>query len=114
MGTHDDRTEALHQTDPEQSTTSPQEDAQTSPAQSLDCGRQMVDLPMDVHLVLLKHLYKHLETTKSMGLLLGGKHHITNRERKGYGDASYADDLRTRYSTGVRYLPPWRTSVLED
>jgi len=57
--------------------------------------------PSDGYLVVLKYLYKYLETTKSIGLLLGGKYKMDNLGLKTYGDASFADDLLIRYSTGA-------------
>ena len=60
--------------------------------------------PSDSHLVVLKHLYKYLETTKSIGLLLSGKYKMDNLGLKTYGDASLADDLLTRHSTGAHMV----------
>ena len=48
----------------------------------------------------MKYLYRYLVIISSMGLLLGGKIKIKHLGPLGYGDASYADDLSTRYSTG--------------
>jgi len=56
--------------------------------------------PGQEHLTVLKHLYRYLKTTSAMGLILGGKMKIEQMGPIGYGDASYADDLSTRHSTG--------------
>lgn len=56
--------------------------------------------PGQEHLTVLKHLYRYLTTTKSMGLLLGGKYNPHDLGPIAYADASYADDLATRHSTG--------------
>jgi len=60
--------------------------------------------PSDSYLVVLKYLYKYLETTKSIGLLLSGKYKMDNLGLKTYGDASFADDLLTRHSTGAHMV----------
>ena len=56
--------------------------------------------PGQEHLTVLKHLYHYLASTKSLGLLLGGKYNLHDLGPLAYADASYADDLATRYSTG--------------
>jgi hypothetical protein len=45
-------------------------------------------------------LYRYLVLTKSLGLLLGGKYNLYNLGPLAYADASYADNLATRYLTG--------------
>jgi hypothetical protein len=46
-------------------------------------------------------LYKYLETTKSIGLLLSGKYKMDNLGLKTYRDASFVDDLLTRHLTSA-------------
>ena len=55
----------------------------------------------EAYLIVLKYLYKYLEITKVIGILLGGKYLIDSIDLKAYGDTSYADDLRIRYLTST-------------
>jgi hypothetical protein len=56
--------------------------------------------PGQEHLTVLKHLYRYLASTKSLSLLLSGKYNLHDLGPLAYADASYADDLATRYLTG--------------
>ena len=57
--------------------------------------------PSDSYLVILKYLYKYLETIKFIGLLLGGKYKMDNLGFKTYSDASFVNDLLIRHSTSA-------------
>jgi hypothetical protein len=57
--------------------------------------------PSQEHLDLLQHLFRYLNDTVAYGIELGGADMtIDNLLMKTYADASYADDLLTRWSTG--------------
>jgi hypothetical protein len=55
--------------------------------------------PSEAHLHLVKHLYRYLTGTASLGILLGGKLPLDRLNLLGFADASFADDLMTRFST---------------
>ena len=54
--------------------------------------------PSNEHLQLLKHLFRYLIGTKTLGILYSGNQHALNPLT--YADASLANDLMNRYSTG--------------
>ncbi len=56
--------------------------------------------PAKEHVAVLKHLWRYMAGTKSLGLRAGGRQYISNLHLHAYGDASFADDLLTRVSTG--------------
>lgn len=57
--------------------------------------------PSPQHRELLKHLFRYLTGTLSLGLVFGGDSiTIDDLRLHTFADASFADDLLTRYSTG--------------
>ena len=56
--------------------------------------------PAKEYIAVLKHLWRYIAGTKSFGLRAGGRQYISNLHLHVYGDASFADDLLTRVSTG--------------
>ena len=57
--------------------------------------------PSESHLTLLKHLFRYLKRTASLGIQFGGSDLTENDLRlRTYADASHADHLLTRHSTG--------------
>ena len=56
--------------------------------------------PAKEHVAVLKYLWRYMAGTKSLGLRAGGRQYISNLHLHAYGDASFADDLLTRISTG--------------
>jgi hypothetical protein len=56
--------------------------------------------PSKEHLDLMKHLYRYLKGTKSYGIELGGHFAPNDMNLMAFGDASLADRLPTRHSTG--------------
>jgi hypothetical protein len=60
--------------------------------------------PSEQHISVSKHLFRYLVGTVTLGILLGGKLPITNLKLRAFADASFADDLLTRYSTGAHVV----------
>ncbi len=56
--------------------------------------------PTKEHVAVLKHLWKYMAGTKSLGLRTDGRQYISNLHLYVYGDASFANDLFTRVSIG--------------
>ncbi len=52
------------------------------------------------HIAVLKHLWRYMAETKSLGLRAGGRQYIFNLYLYVYGDVSFVDDLFTRVFTG--------------
>ena len=50
------------------------------------------------HIAVLKHLWRYMAGTKSLGFRTDGRQYISNLHLYTYGDASFADDLLTRVS----------------
>ena len=56
--------------------------------------------PAKKHIVMLKHLWRYITGTKSLGFYTSGYQYISNLYLHIYGDTSFADDLFTRVSIG--------------
>ena len=56
--------------------------------------------PAKEHIVVLKHLWKYIVRTKSLGLRANGRQYIFNLHLYIYSDASFIDDLFMRVSIG--------------
>ncbi len=52
------------------------------------------------YIAVLKHLWRYMAGTKSLGFRVGGRQYISNFYLYIYGDASFANDLLTRVSIG--------------
>ena len=55
--------------------------------------------PSKIHLQILKHLWRYVPATKEFGITMGGAS-SANEVLSVYADASFADNLLTRFSTG--------------
>ena len=65
--------------------------------------------PGEAHLKVLKHLWRYLQETRDLGIIVGGVGPQA-RQLTTYADAAFADDLHHRYSTGVAMLSCWETA----
>ena len=71
--------------------------------------------PSEAHKTIMKHLWRYLKGTQNLALPLGGRCDGNNLHLRAYSDASFADDLTSRASTGghIVYLGDgpvhWRT-----
>jgi hypothetical protein len=55
--------------------------------------------PTEIHVQILKHIFRYISATKSYGICLGGSYCITDLKLRVYADASFATDPMTRFST---------------
>jgi hypothetical protein len=60
--------------------------------------------PSQAHEDLMKHLFRYLIGAASLGLLFGGKLDPRDLGMRTFADASFADDLLTRFSTGAHVV----------
>ncbi len=56
--------------------------------------------PAKEYVAVLKHLWRYIAGTKSLGLRADGRQYISNLHLHIYGDASFVDDLLIRVSIG--------------
>jgi hypothetical protein len=56
--------------------------------------------PSEAHVTLMTHLFRYLIQTTNFALKYGGKLPLNNLGLLGYADAAFADDVKTRHSTG--------------
>ena len=63
-----------------------------------NCLAKVNKSPTKKHIAMLKHLWKYMAKTKSLGLHTNSRQYISNLHLHIYGDASFADDLLIKVS----------------